>query len=308
MLMQQSTLLDSILAVRDSQIDILQESKTLQSFDPRPCWATLEPGLTPGQHAILHCYCSSNQECTHVSGERGIPLQTHAERAAFVARGATALSQQFEVTMGRLAELVAEIESGPPSRALEEALREEMRNGRTLCWRLGHYMTGRYTEIAGISQGAHTVPGHWDEVMRALQLTPRQGERVLTLGVRLRAELKGIQSERRSHVAGIDARRKSRVATAEDRQGPNCGDWTVTLNMMGNALRVLEAQDAAWTLEDLFAQEQRVYGAVAHGFFEMLDYLQCAKLFVYSRPFLPDLACLVEAWERQSIRSVQCEP
>ncbi|KAK2080843.1 hypothetical protein QBZ16_000697 [Prototheca wickerhamii] len=278
LLSQQAAVLDGILGVRDFYIHALSEGSGLPA-PSRGCGSSLEPGLTPGQHTIVHCYCYASPE-----DRRAWPLPplSPPDRAAFVALGVQGLARRWEEVMGRLAGLVEECDACPPTREALEVLKEAMSDGRTLCWRVGHYLPGRFAEVTGITCSALAAPAHWDSVLDALQLQPWQAERMTALSARLTADLHALRRERLQVLA-------------------SAGGFGVPFpGLHDAAAKALGVYDSAWALEGLVERELRAYVAAAQVFFDMLEYLQCSRLFVHSRPFLPDLGCLAEAWSRRA--------
>ena len=297
LLSQQAAVLDGILGVRDFYIHALSEGSGLPA-PSRGCGSSLEPGLTPGQHTIVHCYCYTSPE---VRRAWPLPPLSPPDRAAFVALGVQGLARRWEEVMGRLAEVLEECEACPPSRELLEVLKEAMSDGRTLCWRVGHYLPGRFAEVTGITRSALAAPAHWDSVLDALQLQPWQAERMTALSARLTGDLHALRQERLQVLASAGG---FGVAEAAATQGAAAGldaaEPRAFPGLHDAAAKSLGVYDSAWALEGLVDRELRAYVAAAQVFFDMIEYLQCGRLFVHSRPFLPDLGCLAEAWSRRA--------
>lgn len=281
-LRQQTALLDKLLNVRDTYISLLQQSKdelSLTGFKPscRGCRELSEPLLTPGQTVVLHCACYTG-EAEHWNPDLHL---TQSEQAAFRAQGVGGLQQVWQEANDRVQEAAQDVAAGVGGAELVDELMARMLAGRTLSWRIAHYFPGHFAEVAGISAPSTSAPGLWDALVADLALSPRQLERLGVVAHTFHRSLEALAAEREGLVSGL-------VASQVVAEGA----------MLQFAANSLQTRERVFALESSLERELRVHGDAVGAMFSALSTPQHARLFCGSRPFLPDVACILAAVER----------
>ncbi|KFM27000.1 hypothetical protein F751_1136 [Auxenochlorella protothecoides] len=288
-LRQQTALLDKLLNVRDTYISLLQQSKdelSLTGFKPscRGCRELSEPLLTPGQTVVLHCACYTG-EAEHWNPDLHL---TQSEQAAFRAQGVGGLQQVWQEANDRVQEAAQDVAAGVGGADLVDELMARMLAGRTLSWRIAHYFPGHFAEVAGISAPSTSAPGLWDALVADLALSPRQLERLGVVAHTFHRSLEALAAEREGLVSGL-------VASQVVAEG-------AMLQFAANSLQVavlsgagFGTRERVFALESSLERELRVHGDAVGAMFSALSTPQHARLFCGSRPFLPDVACILAA-------------
>ncbi|KAK2076013.1 hypothetical protein QBZ16_001349 [Prototheca wickerhamii] len=171
--------LERLLQVRDAHVAVLRRGAACAPVAAPPC-SHVEPGVSPGQLAILHSLFSA------------VGLDVIAERWAGLRRSVAAL----------VAELDRAREAQPAGvPALERHLHHTMAGARVLKWRVAHYMRGSYSVVRQVEREA--TPRDWEDLVRAIGLSRAQGVEALFVSLRTRRRVAAVLRERAALIAAV---------------------------------------------------------------------------------------------------------
>lgn len=193
--------LERLLQVRDAHVAVLQRGAACAPVAAPPC-SHVEPGVSPGQLAILHSLCD---RCGAQGGAHPLALPPR-QAASFSAIGLDVIAERWAGLRRSVAALVAELDrareaqpAGVP--ALERHLHHTMAGARVLKWRVAHYMRGSYSVVRQVEREA--TPRDWEDLVRAIGLSRAQGVEALFVSLRTRRRVAAVLRERAALIAAV---------------------------------------------------------------------------------------------------------
>ncbi|KAL6782248.1 hypothetical protein ACKKBG_A06090 [Auxenochlorella protothecoides x Auxenochlorella symbiontica] len=181
-LASQHGILERLLAVHDASLSILGEHRNHSAC---PACNYAEPGITPGQLAVLHAVCGDGERW------RGWALGPDDARH-FAALSPEVVTERW---LGRRRTLVDVcdqlVQRGGRCPALEAHLQSVLDEGRLLMWRVAHYLPGRLAEVGRMRRDAPS--DHWENVVRRLGLTRDQGCACLAVAQAARRQVSSVR-------------------------------------------------------------------------------------------------------------------
>lgn len=196
--------LDSLLVVRDLQIGALRRGAPYGPAPLPPC-ARVEPGVSPGQTAVLHGLCD---KFAGLGSPHPLALAS-CEAARFAALETDIIAERWDGIRRTVVAILTEIErvdrsSGMDSyhtssaaagvEALERHLEQTLAMARVLKWRIAHYMRGRVAEVRRVER--RPTSKDWEGMVTALGLTRDQAKGALRIGLRMRRRVAKILRDR----------------------------------------------------------------------------------------------------------------